>query len=144
MKQKLFLVLVMALVGVLFFSCKDEEPSAEVVFKATLNGASERPDPTSSTATGTATLTFNKETKIFTIVVTYSGMTATNGHIHKAAIEESGPPVFPFSTFTSPINYTSTALTAEQESDLFEELYYVNLHSTEFPNGEIRGQLLPE
>ena len=71
-------------------------------------------------------------------------MTATNGHIHKGAVDASGSPVFPFASFTSPINYTSVALTAEQEADLNAGLYYVNLHSAAFPGGEIRGQLIKQ
>jgi hypothetical protein len=39
------------------------------------------------------------------------------------------------------LNYTSAALTPEQEADLMANLYYVNLHST-FTAGEIRGQLV--
>ena len=143
MKQRLLFFAMLSL-GSLLLSCKDDEPDPNVVFTATMNGANERPTPTNSTATGTATLTFNTDTKIFTIVVTYTGLTATNGHIHKAAVDAAGSPVFPFATFTSPINYTSVALTAEQEADLNNGLYYVNLHSAAFPGGEIRGQLMQQ
>jgi hypothetical protein len=34
-------------------------------------------------------------------------------------------------------------LNAEQVTDLKAGLYYVNLHSATYPNGEIRGQLKP-
>lgn len=133
----------MVLTGSWIVSCSDDEaaPDPNVVFMATLNGASES-TANPSTATGSATLTFNQDTKIFTIVVTYTGLTATNGHIHKGAVGESGSPVFPFTTFTSPINFTSEALTAEEEADLNAGLYYVNLHTGDYPGGEIRGQLL--
>jgi len=144
MKQRLLFFTLLSLGGSMLFSCKDDDPNPNVVFTATMNGANERPTPTSSTATGTATLTFNTETKIFTIVVTYSGMTATNGHIHKGAVDASGSPVFAFSSFTSPINYTSVALTTDQEADLNGGLYYVNLHSAAFSGGEIRGQLIKQ
>ncbi len=114
----------------------------DMSFKATLNGANERPNPNTSTAIGSATLTYNDESNIFTIVVTYSGMTATASHIHKAEATAAGSVVFPFSPATSPINYTSVALTAAQETDLHAGLYYVNVHSSAFPSGEIRGQLI--
>jgi hypothetical protein len=42
------------------------------------------------------------------------------------------------------ISYTSAALTPEQEADLMANLYYVNLHSSTFTAGEIRGQLVRE
>ena len=127
-------------------SCDDDDdpaPNPNVTFKATMNGASES-TPNTSTATGTATLVFNTYTKIFTITVTHSIAAPTNGHIHKGAIGVSGPAVFPFSSFTSPISYTSVALDASQEADLNAGLYYVNIHTAAFPAGEIRGQLLKQ
>lgn len=128
-------------------SCdKDDDPAPDpnVTFTAILDGASEAPTPTNSTAIGAATLIFNSSTKIFTITVTHNIAAPTNGHIHKGAVGVSGPPVFPFTTFTSPINYTSTALDAAQEADLMANLYYVNIHTAAFPAGEIRGQLIKQ
>ncbi|WP_426484574.1 CHRD domain-containing protein [Flavobacterium sp. 2] len=114
-----------------------------VTFNATLSGASEVP-ANASTATGTATLSYNKTTKIFTVTVTYSGLTPTMGHIHMGAAGTNGPVIFPFSSLASPISYTSTALTAAQETDLIANNYYVNLHTDAFAGGEIRGQLITE
>jgi hypothetical protein len=111
-----------------------------ITFYATLNGASEIPTNT-STATGTATLIFNNTTKAFTITVNHNVVSATGGHIHIGAIGVNGPIVFPLTSLTSPIAYTSPALTTAQEADLKDGRYYVNLHSTAFPDGEIRGQL---
>lgn len=116
-------------------------PATTTTFNATLNGSSEVP-PNASTATGTASASFNNSTKILTVTVTYSGLTATNAHIHRGAVGVSGDVVFPFSSFTSPINYTSMALTSAQEADLMSNLYYINIHSEAFPAGEIRGQLI--
>lgn len=126
-------------------SCKDDEDEDPIVtYVATLNGAAEVP-PNSSTATGNATLEYNTNTKKFTIVVSYTDITATGGHIHKGAVGTSGPVVFPFnSPVTSPVTYTSDVLTAEQLSDLNANLYYVNIHSAAFPGGEIRGQLMKQ
>jgi len=137
------LILFFVLSGILFTaeSCSKSEDS-NVIFQATLNGASENP-PNASTATGTATLTYNSNTKIFTIVVYFNGVTATIGHIHKGAVGVSGGPVFGFTApIISPITYTSVALDAAQEADLYANLYYVNIHSAAYPDGEIRGQLI--
>jgi CHRD domain len=138
---------VLVLAGVLLIagSCKKSDTAnPNVIFKATLNGASETP-ANASTATGTATLTFNTNTKIFSIVVTFSGVTATASHIHKGDVGVAGNVVFGFTTpITSPINYTSVALDASQEADLNANLYYVNIHSSAFPGGEIRGQLIKQ
>ena len=143
MKQKLFLILISASIGSVLFSCKGDEPNPNVVFTATLKGASEVPT-NASAATGTATLTFNTDTKIFVIAVTHAGFVASNGHIHKAAAGAVGNPVFTFASFASPINFTSAALTTDQEADLNAGLYYVNLHSVTYPGGEIRGQLIKQ
>ncbi|MEY2917112.1 MAG: hypothetical protein RIS73_826 [Bacteroidota bacterium] len=128
-------------------SCSKSDPTPvpdpNVTFKATLSGASEVP-ANASAATGTATLTFNTTTKIFSLTVTHSIATATNGHIHKAAAGASGGVIFPFSSFTSPIAYTSVALDATQEADLNANLYYVNIHTAAFPGGEVRGQLIKQ
>lgn len=145
MKTKIIVFAVFFLLASII-SCSDDDdpaPNPNVTFKATLNGASES-TPNASTATGTATLTFNTTAKILTITVTHGVVGPTNGHIHKGAIGVSGAPVFPFPSFTSPITYISTALDASQEADLKAELYYVNIHSTAFPGGEIRGQLMKQ
>ncbi|MBK5271622.1 MAG: CHRD domain-containing protein, partial [Bacteroidia bacterium] len=53
-----FLAISIILTGLI--SCKkDNAADPNVVFKATLTGGQEAPTPNASTATGTATLTFN-------------------------------------------------------------------------------------
>lgn len=143
-----FLLIPVVLAGMV--SCeKDDDPpppDPNVIFKATtITGAQEAPTPNASAATGTATLTFNTTTKIFTLNITHTIATPTNGHVHKGAMGVSGGVIFPFvAPFTSPINYTSPALDATQEADLFANLYYVNIHTAAFPAGEIRGQLIKQ
>ena len=114
-------------------------PPNLITFDATLNGASEVSTNT-STATGTATLVFNNTINTFTITVNHNVISATGGHLHVGAVGVNGPIVFPFTSLTPPITFTSPVLTAAQETDLKEGRYYVNLHSTAFPSGEIRGQ----
>ena len=70
---------------------------------------------------------------------------ATAVHFHgPAARGESAPPVFDL----GPISGNSGKLTgvvtldADQEADLKAGLWYLNIHSTAFPAGEIRGQLV--
>lgn len=147
MKTKFITLAVFFLLAGIVSCTNDDDPTPtpnpNVTFKATLNGASESP-PNASTATGMATLTFNTTTKIFTISVTHTIAVPTNGHIHKGAIGVNGSPVFPFTSFTSPINFTSIALDASQEADLNAGLYYVNIHTAAYPGGEIRGQLIKQ
>lgn len=134
-------------------SCKSDDDdgivdgppvSTMVTFKAVLSGANEVPSNT-SLATGNATLTFNKETKIFSMIVSYNDLIPVGGHIHQAPSGENGPVIFPLgSELASPLNYTSSVLTSVQEDALNAGLYYVNLHTEAFPSGEIRGQLIKQ
>lgn len=142
--KKFFKIFVFLVFAFGLNSCYMDEPKPVanmVIFKADLKGSNEVP-ANSSTATGTAELKFNKTTKIFTITVTHTLASPTAGHIHKAAAGTNGGVVFPFSPATSPISFTSPALSPEQEADLMAGLYYVNIHTAAFGGGEIRGQLM--
>jgi hypothetical protein len=140
--QNAFMAAAMPLL--ILWSCKKDDPtppSTKFTFAATLSGANEVP-ANASAATGSVTGSYDSTTKILSITVTYSGVTPSAGHIHKAALGVNGPVQFGFTTLSpSPFTFTSVALTAAQQNDLFNTLYYVNLHSTAFPGGEIRGQL---
>lgn len=120
-----------------------ESNTGTTIFKATLEGSREVP-PNSSTATGTSTLTYDNATKTFTDVTSYSGLTPSMGHIHKAIVGANGPVIFPFTDLKSPITYKSAPLTDEEVTALFQDSMYVNLHTTEHPDGEIRGQLIKQ
>ena len=113
------------------------------IFKAELKGSGEVP-ANPSTATGTSTLTYNSATKTFTDVTSYTGLTPSMGHIHKAAAGTNGPVVFPFIDLKSPITLNSPTLTDDQVDALFKDSMYVNLHTTKYPGGEIRGQLIKQ
>jgi hypothetical protein len=138
-------LLFVSLVFTTFISCKkDDKPVSDIVtFKATLSGTNEVPSNTSM-ASGSSTLTYNKSTKTFSIVTTYSGLTPTMGHIHKAVKGVNGAVIFPFTNVgTSPIKLESS-LTDEQFQAMEKDSMYVNLHTTAFPGGEIRGQLMKQ
>ena len=131
--------------SLIFNACdKDEDNQTPVTtnFAGTLSGANETP-PNASSATGTISFTFNSDTKILSGTVTYSGLTPVAAHIHKAPAGEPGSVVFPLgeSSLASPISFTSTPLDATQEADLMANLYYVNIHTAAYPDGEIRAQL---
>ncbi len=141
--KKIFAATLVVSLAVLSCKNSDDIPQDVLIsFAATLNGVQEVP-ANSSTATGSSTASFNMTTKVLTVTTTHTLAAPAAGHIHIAAAGASGPVVFPFTTFTSPISFTTaTALTATQEADLLNNLYYVNLHTAAFPGGEIRGQLI--
>lgn len=113
---------------------------------ANLDGLQEVP-PNASPAFGTVTGTFDDVTMTLTIDTTAFDLLApsTAAHIHRAALGVAGPVVFPLTGQTGATTYVSHdvfVLTAAQETDLLGGLNYVNVHTTVFPAGEIRGQLL--
>jgi hypothetical protein len=103
---------------------------------------------TASTGTGFADAIFDVPSNVLSFTTSWTGLgsATTNGHIHRGAPGVSGPVTVPFpglplgATFGS---YTNTfVLTSSQVTDLLTGLDYVNIHTTQFPAGEIRGQLL--
>ncbi|WP_018343544.1 CHRD domain-containing protein [Cytophaga aurantiaca] len=98
-----------------------------------------------STGSGTFYVTYNKTTKILAYTIVYSGLGApTSMHIHNGAAGANGGVEFTLTTPTSsPSSGMTVALTAAQEADLLAGNYYANIHSANFANGEVRGQLVP-
>lgn len=127
----------------------DDTPSNEVKFEnIALTGENERPAVTTPN-TGVFNGTYNKDTNQISYTVTWTGFTATNMHFHKADINSFGPPVIPIEkkgtppAYTSPLSETTRTLTDAEEADLLNGLWYINIHSSQYPAGEIRGQLIP-
>lgn len=137
--------------------CKDDEegtttpiPLPELKVTTALSGENEVPK-NGSMVSGSVDGTLDQETRIMKLNIMYSdsldstyadtAFIPTGWHIHKAAVDSTGPIVINFGTnFASPLAFVDT-LTAEQVADLKAGLYYVNIHSKKYPNGEIRGQL---
>ena len=119
--------------------------SSMATFSGKMSAANEVPVNTSA-AGGMAEAKFNKETRVLSYTVSYSGLTgpATAGHIHGPALAGANAGVaVPFSTsLVSPISGQAT-LTEAQSQDLMAGKYYVNIHTLSNPGGEIRGQLTP-
>ncbi|QDV34855.1 DUF4394 domain-containing protein [Tautonia plasticadhaerens] len=129
-------------------------------YRAVLDGAQEVP-PTSSPATGIGTFVLNAAGTELTFTVTYEGLVgqllgAIGAHFHAPATPGENAPIVrpltpaelngstvPDGTFSGV--WTSTdaqPLTPELVEDLRNGLVYFNIHTTDFPAGEIRGQIL--
>jgi len=148
MKKFLFLASSGFLLLLSLNSC-DKNPSSDgpttvFTFDTRLAGTNEVPSNGSS-AVGSVVAKYDSLSKILTVTVAYTGLSPIAGHIHKAAAGTNGSIIFPFPVVSaSQFSYSTTALTAAQQADLFASLYYVNLHTTAFPGGEIRGQLIKQ
>jgi hypothetical protein len=110
---------------------------------ARLTGAEEVP-PTPSLATGAGNLVVDPATRAISGSIVVSGMATTAAHIHLAPPGTNGPIIVPLTdagggVWAVPPN---TRLTAEQLTAYKQGNLYFNAHSTLFPNGEIRGQIL--
>jgi hypothetical protein len=116
-------------------------------FNMTLTGGQEVPVNTSP-ATGSVQVQLNRSTGAVTVTGTFSGLTAdaTVAHIHGPAAEgQTAPPLI---TLTIP-NATAGSVTGTgtmsnvQMNDMLGGMTYVNIHSSTYPDGEIRAQVLP-
>lgn len=132
-------------------------------FTATLGGAQEVP-AVNSPATGTATgrLTGSAGAWIFEYTVRYEGLLGGIGapfaHVHVGPRGVNGPIVHDLDganqapiagsragTITGNWRYddASRPLTDALANDLIAGRLYFNVHTTQFPGGEIRGQVVP-
>ena len=147
-------------------SSKTTQPS-NITFVATLTGANERPTPTGSSATGTWTGVLNPQTNVMAYTLTFSGLSANSiaAHIHAQSDANGTANVaLNFASFagaTTPFTSGSTSGTAAGTVNLSggtvtglvitgdsllkamnAGMAYVNVHSTNFTGGEIRGQIV--
>ena len=127
--------------------------AATLILTASLDGAQEAPVPVVTTGTGAATMTIDDVTGVWSLTGTFSSLlaNASNAHIHGPAPVGLAAGVVKGLAFTAAasgsVSGSSVATgvySAVQIADLKNGLHYVNIHSTSFPGGEIRGQLIPE
>ena len=114
-----------------------------VEFTATLQGSEEVP-PVETSGQGEAEVTYDTETRNLTWTITYSDLSGPpNGaHFHGPAEpgENAGVAVPIPEPLESPME-GEAELTEEQASQLMEGQWYLNIHTAQHPDGEIRGQV---
>jgi hypothetical protein len=144
-------------VRVLFFAgflagCTALSHAQVVTLRATINAAQETP-ATTSPATGTAIMLYDVKSNTFDLVVTINNFanTVANSHIHEAAPGVAGAVVTPLgaeSVYTRSGNtLTATFHNVTYGGDkpkLLQGGAYYNVHSAQFPGGEVRGQLIAQ
>jgi plastocyanin len=133
----------------------------QTAFSAAMSGANERPTPSTSTGTGAAS--FRRTGESVSYIVTYQGLTGapTGAHLHgPASASQVADIIVEFSvagqTSTTGVltgTFTASAIRGVngQPPMSLDQLVallnagnsYVNVHTTQFPGGEIRGQVSP-
>jgi hypothetical protein len=109
-----------------------------------LSGAQHVPTPIATDAEGACRVKLNSDVTEAQIACVHNVQNVIAAHIHRAPRGENGPIVVDFGNGQSPI-FVTVDLTAPENQGLIQDAVdgnlYVNVHSTEFPNGEIRGQI---
>jgi hypothetical protein len=119
-----------------------------IPWSASLNGAQEVP-ASGSLGTGSAFGTIDDASGALAWNITFSGLSGPliGIHFHGPAAPGVNAGVRvnigTISGFLSP-NSGSAIITAQEVSDLLAGNWYINLHTPNFPGGEIRGQVIPE
>lgn len=157
-RSRLMLWVAVPLLAVLGCDDEDDDLLGVVeanVFAASMTGAKERPNPVSPAGSGTATFTLNAAQTQFNYSITVSNMTSTItlAHIHLGNANTAGSIIV---QLTTPVNNGTVTGTITNTTALglglsFSSLVdlirngdtYVNVHTSNNPNGEIRGQLEP-
>ncbi len=149
--MKKFTKLVLTLMGITgsIFSSSATHLSDQILLSARMNGGEEVPAVITN-AVGVASITVNAGMDSLRINLTVTGLSGsiTGAHFHKGNPGSNGPVVFnlmPFLSGTSAAGYiTGASLTPALLADFLAGNLYVNIHTAANPNGEIRGQVIPE
>jgi len=120
-----------------------ETTAAPITQTAILSGAQETAT-VATNATGYASVVVDPTTRAITGSITFTGLTATNAHIHTGAAGANGAVAVGLTVDNTTHSATipaGTVLTQAQYDDLLAGKLYFNVHSSTNTSGEIRGQL---
>lgn len=126
----------MAMVGV--------ASAATKTFSATLDGQNESP-VVDSGATGTAVFTIDDVAKTICGTITYSRLSGdpTAIHVHQGkATDADGGVLFGVASNASPVKVSFSNVGAAKLAPLSNGSAYVDVHTAEHPDGELRGELV--
>ncbi len=120
----------------------------QFLFATDLSAANSNP-PVNSSATGTFTGVYDDVANSFSIQWSITGLigmpSSPGSHLHNAPLGSNGPVVFGFNnpdgTWPTSGSATWMNVPANMVSELFAGNLYANFHTTDFPSGEVRGQV---
>lgn len=129
-------------------ACQDHDLVSTIVSQNDLPLSSAQESPVNlSPAFGSANVSYDKSTRKLTYLITYNNLTGnpTMGHIHASAPRGKNAGVLiPFTNLPASNSGTifgTADIAPEQEEDLLNGLFYINLHTAQNQGGEIRGQI---
>ena len=146
-KKKVLAVAMITVFGVMAVA----GPALAAMLTADLTGEAEvdgngNPNQGDLDGTGTANVrTIPKKEKVCYDITVDNIVPATAAHIHKAPAGTNGPII---KTLKAPDDGTSSGCVRMGRKQIMKinqdpSGYYVNVHNVEFPNGALRGQLVP-
>jgi hypothetical protein len=142
MRRKIFTMLAVTLTAIVF----SVTVQAQQKFNISLDGIQENP-PVATSGRGTCVLTLSTNETQVTISCSYSGLSSNvvGGHIHdNGPVGVNGPVRFNFNLTGGPsgsFGPMTFNTTPAQVADLRAKRWYVNIHTSNFTGGEIRGQV---
>lgn len=132
--------------GCSFYPGEPKLPKTDL--RAVLNGATEVP-PTDSRGTGYFTAVYRPSTQVLEYRLNLVGLSGpvTMAYLHGAAApgenaQQVAPINIPLYADRSTVD-DGVTLTEQQAAEVVAGRWYVNVMTGKFPDGEIRGQILP-
>lgn len=115
-------------------------------FTFSMDGSQEIP-PVVTSATGSGIVSIDRDQENAHFMFAASGLTATGAHFHHGMTGQTGNIIFdltPFYLNNSASGYwkssDTTPFTMNNATQFAKDSIYVNIHTSAYPNGEIRGQ----
>lgn len=127
----------------LLAACSTGEP--QVVHLSTVLNATQEVPPTASPATGQGIVAYDRDAGELSWNIAYAGLSGPlqQAHFHgPAAPGAAAGPLVTIPVTASPLT-GKAQLSAAQAALFVDGRIYVNLHTAQYPGGEIRGQVTP-
>jgi hypothetical protein len=153
--RKMLLYCLVALSGLAFACDRDDDEEElldnEIVFNNIVLSGDNQVPPVATSGSGTFSATYNRSTKMLSYNFTWTlGDENDNTigiHFHGPALaDQNAPVVIPIdshpTSHTSSVTGETRELTETEEEQLLDGRWYINIHSTTYEDGELRGQLL--
>ena len=119
--------------------------NADITYNVNLSGSQEVP-AVNTMSMATAVVEIDEDLPAFSVSVDVSGLTDVTGvHVHDGGIGMNGPVAFPL-TDAGDGTYVlaETNISPSNLDALTNGEWYLNVHTTANPNGEVRGQIVPD